>query len=219
MDINFIADSIPIFIKAGGVTLAVGLWAIAFSLVIGIVCSVAIHFKIPLAGVIAKAYVELSRNTPSLIQLFFLYYGLPKIGITLSAQTCAIAALSFLGGSYMTEAFRSGIETVGRSQIESAQSIALSPVQIFCHVVLPQSLVTALPFLGANAIFLLKETSIVSAVALEDLTFTAKDIIGTVYKSNESLFLLVVSYLIILLPAIIALGIAEKKVRAIGLGR
>ena len=80
--------------------------------------------KVPAARQIVAVYIELSRNTPLLVQLFFIYYGLPKIGIQTDPQTCGIAGLTFLGGSYMAEAFRSGLETVAEVQTESALSLA-----------------------------------------------------------------------------------------------
>lgn len=218
MDWTFIKQSILLFIEASEITLKLGFAAILFSLIIGLVCCICTYYKIPVLKTMSKIYVELSRNTPSLVQLFFMYYGLPKIGLMLQAQTCAIVSLSFLGGGYMAEAFRSGFETVSKMQIETGMSIALNKRQIFSYIILPESLTTALPNLGANAIFLIKETSIVSAVALMDITFVAKDIIGTVYKTNEALFMMVVFYLIILLPCVIMLHILEKKVRKNNLG-
>ena len=91
------------------------------SVVLGLVCAVVQYYKVPILKRIVTAYIELSRNTPLLVQLFFLYYGLPKIGIQTDAVTCGIAGLAFLGGSYMAEAFRSGLEAVAEIQTESAE--------------------------------------------------------------------------------------------------
>lgn len=213
-----VEESIVAFAQGAKLALFLGFCAILLSLIIGLICSIVIYYKIPVLKTIAKIYIELSRNTPSLVQLFFLYYGLPKIGVMISAEMSAIVALSFLGGSYMAESFRSGLETVTRTQIESGMSIGLKRSQIFCHIIIPESLITAVPSLGANAIFLLKETSIVSAVALADITFVAKDIIGTRYYTTEALFMMVLSYLIILSPLVIGLYFIEKKVRRAHIG-
>ncbi|MNP23066.1 putative amino-acid permease protein YxeN [compost metagenome] len=147
------------------------------------------------------------------MQLFFLYYGLPKIGIHFSEMTCAIVGMTFLGGSYMTEAFRSGFEAVSQSQIESGQSIGLSKLQLVRYVIFPQAFAISIPSLGANAIFLLKETSIVGAIALMDLMNVAKDLIGMHYKTAESLLLLVLAYLVLVLPLSLLLTWVERKVR------
>ncbi|SDG32721.1 amino acid ABC transporter membrane protein 1, PAAT family [Fontibacillus panacisegetis] len=212
-DWEFIVESLPLYGDAMWLTVKLAFWGTLFSLVLGLLFSVVLHYKLPVISGVIVAYVELSRNTPLLVQLFFLYYGLPKIGIHMSEVACAIVGLTFLGGSYMTEAFRSGIEAVSKSQVESGLSIGLSKVQLARYVILPQAYAISIPSLGANAIFLLKETSIVGAIALMDLMNVAKDLIGMHYKTAESLTLLVVSYLILILPLSIVLSWVERKVR------
>lgn len=113
----------------------------------------------------------------------------------------------------MTEAFRSGFEAVSQSQIESGQSIGLSKLQLVRYVIFPQAFAISIPSLGANAIFLLKETSIVGAIALMDLMNVAKDLIGMHYKTAESLLLLVLAYLVLVLPLSLLLTWVERKVR------
>ena len=162
----------------------------------------------------ARAYIELSRNTPLLIQLFFLYYGLPKMGIKWDGFTCGVIALVFLGASYMAEAIRTGILAVPKGQIEAGKALGLSRFQVFRYVELPQAWAVAVPAIGANVLFLMKETSIVSAVGIAELLFVTKDIIGMDYKTNEALFLLFASYLIILLPVSLLARWAENRVRS-----
>lgn len=180
---------------------------------LGLACSIIQHYRVKVIKHIIKWYIEISRNTPLLIQLFFLYYGLPKIGITMEAETCAIVGLAFLGGSYMSEAFRSGIEAVPISQIESGKSIGLSKIQLTRYITLPQAVSFSIPALGANCLFLLKETSIFSGIALLELTNTTKYLIGMYYKTNESLLMLVIGYIIILLPISLILNWLERRVR------
>ena len=163
-------------------------------------------------------YIELSRNTPLLIQLFFIYYGLPKIGIQTDAATCGVAGLAFLGGSYMAEAFRSGLEAIPDIQKESAYSLGMSHFQTMRYIVLPQAVSISVPAFVANVIFLLKETSVFSAISLMDLMFTAKDLIGLYYKTTECLFLLVVFYLLILLPVSVLGSLLERRLRYAGFG-
>ena len=118
----------------------------------------------------------------------------------------------------MAEAFRSGIESVEAVQIESAYSLGLTGWQTFLYVVFPQAASVSMPAFMANVIFLLKETSVFSAVSLMDLMFTAKDLIGLYYRTTESLFLLVVFYLLILLPVSIAGSLVERRLRYAGFG-
>lgn len=218
MDFEFIAQHAPMYVAAAILTLRIGLTGVVLSLVVGLFCSLVLYSRVPILKTVVSAYVELSRNTPLLVQLFFLYFGLPKLGITLSSEACAIIGLTFLGGSYMTEAFRSGLESVEHSQIESAMSIGLNRWQTFRYVVFPQALSVSVPGLSANVIFLIKETSVFSAVALADLMFVAKDLIGMYYKTDEALLMLVIAYLVILLPISKAASVLERRLRYAGFG-
>ena len=218
MDMEFIRTYMPLYIDAGVLTIKIATLGILLSVVIGLGCSLIKTVKIPVLKAIVSIYIELSRNTPLLIQLFFLYFGLPKVGIVLSSESCGVIGLAFLGGSYMAEAFRSGIESVPTIQIESALSLGMKKSQVFRYIVLPQALATSVPVLCANVIFLIKETSVFSAVALADLMFVAKDLIGIYYKTDEALLMLVVAYLIILLPISFVASWIERKVRYAGFG-
>lgn len=218
-DVPFIIKSIPLYVEAMKVTLVIGLLGIVLSLLLGLLCSIITYYRVKGLKRIVAIYIELSRNTPLLIQLFFLYYGLPQLGIKLESTTCAIIGLTFLGGSYMAEAFRSGLEAVSKTQIEAGLSIGLTNPQLIRYVVLPQAIAVAIPGIGANAIFLLKETSVFSAVALADLMFVAKDLIGMYYKTNEALLVLVIAYLIILLPMSLGITLLERRIRYAGFGR
>ena len=218
MDFNFINEHIPLYVEAAKLTLIMAFWGILLAIVVGLIVSLIRYFKVPVLDKIVGFYIELSRNTPLLIQLFFLYFGLPKVGIVLTSEQCGVIGLAFLGGSYMAEAFRSGLETVAAIQTESALSLGMNRLQVMRYVVLPQAFSISVPAFMANVIFLLKETSVFSAVSLMDLMFTAKDLIGLYYKTTESLFLLVVFYLLILLPISILGSLLERRLRYAGFG-
>lgn len=211
MDFNFIITYAPAFAKAGLLTLQVFALGLLFSLFIGIACVLAAYFKFNALNKLCKAYIELSRNTPLLIQLFFLYYGLGRLGVNLSSFECAVVGLSFLGGSYMAESLRAGIEAVKKQQFEAGLSLGLNEWQNFRFVILPQALGVAMPSLSANAIFLFKETSVVSIIALPDLVQTMTSINSLTYKTDELLFMLFMSYLIIILPLSLFLSRLEKR--------
>lgn len=213
MNWDYIINVFPRFVDATLMTLALSFWGILLSLIIGTICAVITTYQVKSLSWLVKSYIELSRNTPLLIQVFFLYFGLSKVGIKLDGFTCGVIGLAFLGGSYMAEAIRGGLEAVSKGQIESALSIGLTPFQAFRYVILPQAFAISTPAIGANCLFLMKETSVISAVAVAELMFIAKEIIGMDYKTNESLFLLVVFYLIILLPMSILIRYLEKRTR------
>ncbi len=213
MDIEFIRENIPLYLEAARLTCHIALIGILLAFILGLFVSIIRHYRIPILRQITGVYIELSRNTPLLIQLFFLYFGLPKIGLVLSSEVCAIIGLTFLGGSYFAEALRSGLDNVPLSQIESAQSLGMNHLHIFLHVTFPQALSNSIPALCSNIIFLIKETSVFSAVALADLMFVTKDLIGISYKTDESLLMLVVAYLVILLPISIICTLVERRIR------
>lgn len=218
MDFSIVVDSLPMYGRAALLTLRIAVFGIIVALIIGIICAVISQLRVPVLRQIVRGYVEVSRNTPLLVQLFFLYFGLPKLGLMLEAETCAIVGLAFLGGSYFAEALRSGFDAIDPIQRTSALALGLTPFQTLRTVLLPQSVAYALPALSANIIFLFKETSVVSVIALADLVYTAKEQIGNTYNTNEALFLLVVFYLIILVPVAVALRFAERRVRYAGFG-
>ncbi|MFH0373768.1 ABC transporter permease subunit [Streptococcus sp. A22] len=218
MDWTFIQQSIPLYQEAFLLTVRLAFWGIVGAFGLGFLISIIRYYRIPILHQLATAYIELSRNTPLVIQLFFLYYGLPRLGIVLDAEVCAIAGLIFLGGSYMSESFRSGFEAIKKSQIEIGASLGLTSWQIFRYILLPQSIAIALPSFSANVIFLIKETSVFSIIALADLMYVAQDLIGLEYETDEALFLLVISYLIVLLPLSLLFYFLERRVRHAGYG-
>ena len=218
MNTGILMEYLPLFAKAAIVTLKISAAGIFFSVVVGFICSAVQYFRVPGLKNIVSAYIELSRNTPMLVQLFFIYFGLPKIGLAWSRETCAVVALVFLGGSYMAEAIRSGLEAVEAIQIESAVSLGMNRFQVMRFVVFPQAIAVAFPALVANVVFLIKETSVVSAIALADLMYVAKDLIGNDYNTSEALFMLVVFYLLILLPISLIASYAERRIRYAGFG-
>ena len=209
---------LPLYEKACILTLKIGWIGILFAIVIGLFCALIRHYKVPVLSTIAGGYIELFRNTPLLVQLFFLYFGLPKLGISIGAEFCGVLGLALLGGAYMAEAFRSGLESVEQIQMESALSLGMSRQQAVRHIILPQAISISVPAFVANIIFLLKETSVFSAISLMDLMFIAKDLIGLYYKTTECLVLLVIFYHIILLPVSLIGSIVERKVRYAGFG-
>ena len=218
MNWDFIMEYLPMYERAAILTVKLGLIGIAFAVLVGLICAMIQYHKIPVARQIVAVYIELSRNTPLLVQLFFIYYGLPKLGLQFGPELCGIIGLAFLGGSYMAESFRSGLETIEPIQRESALSLGMTNRQTMQYVILPQAVSISAPAFVANVIFLLKETSVFSAISLMDLMFTAKDLIGLYYKTIESLFLLVVFYLIILLPVSILGSLLERRLRHAGFG-
>lgn len=218
MDWLYIQSVWPQFYAATLTTLEISIISIFLSIIVGLISSIILTYKFFILDKLVACYIEISRNTPLLIQLFFLYYGLPKIGIKIDGFTCGIIGLTFLGGSYMAEVFRAGLQSVSKGQIDSAKSIGLNPVQIFRHISFPQAMAVSIPAIGANCLFLIKESSVLSAIAIVELLFVTKDLIGMDYKTTEALFLLICAYLIILLPVSALTSYLEYRSRKVSHG-
>ena len=164
-DWTFVTHYAPFFVSGAEMTLFISVFGIVLSIVVGLICASIEIARIPVLKQIVRVYIELSRNTPLLVQLYFLYFGLPKLGVVWSAYV-----------------------------------LGLSQWQTLSRVVIPQAISTSIPGIVANVIFLIKESSVVSAIALADVMYMAKDLIGMYYNTYESLLMLVVAYLVILLP-------------------
>ena len=213
MNLDVMISYLPLYKDALFLTMRVGWKGVVIAVLIGLIGSAILHFEIAIAKTVVSAYTQLFRNTPLLVQLFFIYFALPKIGVRISPEACGTWGLGLLGGAYMTETFRSGLENIPKIQFESAESLGMSRGQVFRYVILPQAISSSIPGLMANVIFLLKETSVFSTISLMDLMFTAKDLIGMYAKTIECLTLLVVFYLIMLLPVSILGNILERRLR------
>ena len=207
------AGYLPLYKDAALLTLGIGWAGIAGGIVLGLAVALVIHFRIPVARQLCRAYVELFRNTPLLIQLFFFYFGLPRFGFSITPEACGAFGLALHGGAYMAESFRSGFESVDAIQRESSLALALTRMQAVRYVILPQAVALAFPSFVANIIFLLKETSVFSAISLMDLMFVTKDLMGLYYKTAECLTMLVLFYLLILVPVSVAGSVIERRLR------
>lgn len=211
MDWGFIGKYLPLYAAAAQTTIVISFLGVVFSLIVGLMCTMALQTNSSIARWLVAAYTELSRNTPLLVQIFLIYFGLTKLGLTMDAEAAAVVGLTFLGGSYMSESLRAGIASVENIQYESSQVLGLSRLQSLRYVILPQAFSVSLSGLVANVIFLIKESSVVSGIALADLMFVTKDLIGMMYNTTEALFMLVVSYAVILVPLSLFGSWLEKR--------
>ena len=155
MDPQVIGRYLPVYGRAVLVTVEVSALGILLAIAIGLLCASVRYARVPAVGRLAGGYVQLARNTPLIVLLFFIYYGLPKVEIRLSQLASAVIGLAFIGGGYMAEAFRSGLESVDRIQWESAVSLGMRPGAAMRHVVVPQAVSACFPALVANVIFLI----------------------------------------------------------------
>jgi polar amino acid transport system permease protein len=169
----------------------------AFGLAIGILGAVAKSFGPRPVAALAGAYVELIRNTPLLIQLYFIFFTLPFIGLRLSSDTAAIVALSIHLGAYATEIVRAGIDSIPAGQIEAGKALGLSGRQIIRHIVLAPAIRAVYPALGGQFILQLLGSSIVSAIAAEELTAVANNLVMQTFRNFEIYIVVAVIYFVV----------------------
>src|SRR4051794_17498580 len=171
------------FVRASWLTLQVTLLAFVLSMVLGLLTALASASRVRLLRGIASVYIEAIRNTPVLLQIFIVFFGLPSLGVTLGAYAAGVIALGVNVGAYLAEVFRAGIQSVPRGQLEAASILGLDRSQIFVEVVLPQAARAVYPAIVNNLIQLLLGTSLLSAIALPELSGTA-----TVINSRTLLY-------------------------------
>ena len=176
-------------------TLWIAVAAMAGGLLIGILAAVATRSRHRAMRVMPQAYVELIRNTPFLVQAYIVYFGLPAIGLRLSAYPAALLALSIYAGAYATEILRAGIAAIPAGQIEAARSLGLGRVQTFRLVVLRQALTAMFPALASQFVLVMLASSLVSAISVPELTAAASDIQGQTFRSFEAFLVVAVAYL------------------------
>ncbi|WP_145012513.1 amino acid ABC transporter permease [Pseudomonas oryzihabitans] len=194
-DLDYLWAQWPALLDGLLMTLRVSLLAIGLSLVIGVVGGAVRLFRVPLLAQLAAVYVEVIRNTPILVQLFFIFYGLPAVGLGLSLFWSGVVCLSLWAGAYQIENLRGGLATVERGMREASLALNLKPWQFFCLVALPIAVRTALPAVLNTAISLLKNSSYLQAIGLAELTFVAVDRIATDFRALEMFSAICVLYL------------------------
>jgi len=195
LDFSALAGYLGLFLHGAGITL--GLTAIAASL--GIALSIGgaatARWGLKWARALVMAYVELIRNTPFLVQLFFIFFGLPALGIKMTAMEAAILAMTINLTAYAIEIVRAGIEAVSPSQREAGLSLGLKPVKVFIYVILPQALANVYPALVSQIIITMLESAVVSQIAVMDLTHVADYIQSRTYRAFETYFIIALAYL------------------------
>jgi len=144
---------------------------------------------------LSAAYVEFIRNTPFLIQLFFIFFGLPSLGLKLTAGQAALITMVVNLGAYATEIVRAGIEAVHRGQIEAGLSLGLNRLQVFRHIIFLPALEKVYPALSSQLVFSMLGSSVVSQISAEDLTFAANFIQSRNFRSFETYFIITAMYL------------------------
>jgi polar amino acid transport system permease protein len=197
IEFDFLAVLAQWPLLAKGVAWTLGLTAVStvLGVCLGIVCAWARVYGSGWMRVAAGAYVELIRNTPFIVQLFFVFFGLPAAGVKLSPEAASIIAMVVNLGAYATEIIRSGIEVTPRGQIEAAQSLALSPRQIFLRVTLPPALRKVWPALVSQIIIVMLGSAVCGQISTQELSYAANLIQSRNFRAFEAFLIVTAIYL------------------------
>jgi len=193
---EIILDYIPAILAGLVTTVEISIMSILCGTVIGIAGALAKTSSKTILVALANVYVEWIRNTPLHIQILFIYFGL-GIFFDISPIIASVAALSIFSGAYITEIIRAGIQAVPKGQTEAALSIGMTDLQIMFLVVMPQAIRKILPPLAGQFITLIKDSSLVSVIAMTDLTYVAKNIVTNTFRAFEVWLAIAVFYFVL----------------------
>jgi polar amino acid transport system permease protein len=192
--IDFLAEWAPFFLGGVPLTIFVSVLSIFFACLFALVGALARISTVAPIYATATLYVSLVRGTPLIVQIFFVYAALPQFGIVLPAIVAGVFALSFNYGAYMTEIFRAGIEAIPRGQREAAQALGMTSGQTMRRIVLPQAIRIVIPAIGNEFIAMIKDSALVSFVALQELFWRARTTGSARFASFETLIFAAVVY-------------------------
>ncbi len=185
----------PLLLKGVVWTVALSLLAAVIGVLVGVACAWArTHGAVWLKALVG-AYVELIRNTPFIVQLFFIFFGLPAAGIKLSPEVASMIAMVVNLGAYATEIIRAGVDATPRGQIEAGLSLALTPAQVFTRVVLPPALRKVWPALVSQIIIVMLGSAVCGQISVEELSYAANLIQSRNFRAFEAFIIATVIYL------------------------
>ncbi len=195
-------------------TLSLSVGAMLLGMVVGTLGAIARLSRRPALRALVGGYVEIIRNTPFLVQLYIIYFGLPALGLRFGPVTASLLSLTVYVGAYLTELLRAGLQNVPRAQLEAAQALGLSWFRRLRHVVLPQALAALYPALVSQFVLLMLASSIVSSVSTRELTGAANDIQGQTFRSFEAFLIVAAIYLVLTGALRTALMALDRRVFA-----
>lgn len=211
MDIDVIIKTLPILLKGCVMTVELTVITLVLGTVIGIVAALMRLSSNIVVSQISNFYTWIIRGTPMLLQLFFFYYGLPSVGIRLTSFEAAVIGLGLNSGAYMAEIIRGGIISIDKGQFEAAKALGFSYTETMQKIILPQTFKVIIPPVGNEFITILKDTSLVSTIAMVELMRSAQQQYASTFKPIEIFFAAAVLYLIMTTVFTTIFSLYEKK--------
>lgn len=212
-DFSFAAEILPDLLRGALVTLEVVLAGFVAAMVGGLALAVAREAGGGAIRGVCTAYIEFMRNTPLLVQIYFLFFVLPLWGLTFPAIATGILALGLNYSAYLAEVYRGGIESLPRGQWEAARALDMSPRDTWIRIVLPQALPPMVPVLGNYLIGMFKDTPLLAVITVPEMMQVVKQVAGETYRYNEPYTLLALIFLAMSLPASFLFRIIERRLR------
>ncbi|MGY8705494.1 amino acid ABC transporter permease [Bradyrhizobium sp. 18BD] len=197
LDFPAVLERWPSFLAGAALTLELAFFATVLGALIGTLAAVGRGSRSAPIASACKVYVEAIRNTPLLVQIFLVYFGLASLGLKFSAFTVAVAALTINVGAYTAEIMRAGFEAIPRGQIEAAEGLALSRLQIYWHIILLPAIEKVYPALTSQFVLLMLASSVCSQISAEELTAVANYIQSDTYRAFETYIIVAVLYVIL----------------------
>lgn len=213
-DLAYLAKQVPALRAGFLLTVQVSAIAVLLSVGIGLVGACLRVMRVPVLAQAVAAYVEFIRNTPLLVQLFFVFFGLPALGLKLSLFWSGVLALTLWAGAFQVENVRGGLAAISPGLREAARALALSRGQYLRLVGLPMAVRTGLPSMLNTCVSLVKNSAYVSAIGLQDLAGVAFDRIASDFRAFEMLAVLLVGYLALVLSLSVAVRFLEHRLQA-----
>jgi len=210
-DWGYAFEVLPQLLKALLVTLEITLLGSVVALLLGLLIAVLRQARIPVLDQVLWAFVEFIRSTPLLVQVFFLYFALPRFGITLSALTVGVIGLGVHYATYTSEVYRAGIEAVPRGQWEAATALSLPRSRTWTGVILPQAIPRVLPALGNYVISMFKEVPLLLAISVVEVVSKAQEIGSQTFRFTEPFTIAGLLFLVLSYPASMLVRRLERR--------
>lgn len=208
--LDIVVKALPALGEAALITAQIAVVSFALALCLGIGVGV-LRSRSRRLSLLFFPYVEIFRGTPLLIQLFFLYYGLPTVGITMSSFQAAIVGLTLNGGAYVSEAIRGGLMSVKEGQRDASYALGMNWAQTMRHVILPQAMTVAVPPLMNIFSSMLKETSLVSVLAITELTRVGQLVYTRTFRAFEIYLAIGLVYLLMTVSITLLSKLVERR--------
>ncbi|HEX6922361.1 MAG TPA: amino acid ABC transporter permease [Bacillales bacterium] len=205
------ADIVPIILEGFWVTLEVIIVGFFFGFILGAIAGLARLSNNKVIYGIVTVYVETIRGTPILIQILFIFFGLPILGITFGSLTAAFIAIAFNSAAYIAEIVRGAVYSIDKGQTEAGRSIGLSHSQTMRYVIWPQAIKRMIPPMGNQFIISLKDSSLLAVIALGEIVYQGREYIAVTYNVGQTYIVIAIAYLVITIPFSLILRRVERR--------